>query len=151
MVLPGLDRLGGGAWQAKKAKLKERIRQIAERLMGLGAERRDGQPCCNRDHHVQGNPVKPTHAFLPHGLSHRMVNPVPSPPTPAPFSIKPDPIQQGIECSLAHDRQRRRFGAGDPRVEHGPAFPHVVVQQVNAPIAFTGANHPWGYIASVLG
>ena len=34
-----LDKLGGGAWQAKKAKLKERIRQIAERLMRTAAER----------------------------------------------------------------------------------------------------------------
>ncbi|PIE10324.1 MAG: transcription-repair coupling factor [Rhodobacterales bacterium] len=34
-----LDRLGGGAWQAKKAKLKERIRQIADRLMRVAAER----------------------------------------------------------------------------------------------------------------
>ena len=34
-----LDRLGGGAWQARKAKLKERIRQIAERLIRIAAER----------------------------------------------------------------------------------------------------------------
>jgi transcription-repair coupling factor (superfamily II helicase) len=34
-----LDRLGGGAWQAKKAKLKDRIRQIAERLIRVAAER----------------------------------------------------------------------------------------------------------------
>jgi len=34
-----LDRLGGGAWQAKKARLKERIREIAERLMRVAAER----------------------------------------------------------------------------------------------------------------
>jgi transcription-repair coupling factor (superfamily II helicase) len=34
-----LDKLGGGAWQAKKAKLKERIRQIAEKLMRVAAER----------------------------------------------------------------------------------------------------------------
>ncbi|NNE88168.1 MAG: transcription-repair coupling factor [Silicimonas sp.] len=34
-----LDRLGGGAWQAKKAKLKERIRQIADRLIRIAAER----------------------------------------------------------------------------------------------------------------
>ncbi|MFO6465641.1 transcription-repair coupling factor [Jannaschia sp. KMU-145] len=34
-----LDKLGGGAWQARKAKLKERIRQIAERLMRIAAER----------------------------------------------------------------------------------------------------------------
>jgi len=34
-----LDRLGGGAWQAKKAKLKERIRLIAEKLMRIAAER----------------------------------------------------------------------------------------------------------------
>ncbi|MCX7889148.1 MAG: transcription-repair coupling factor [Rhodobacteraceae bacterium] len=34
-----LDRLGGGAWQARKARLKERIRQIAERLMRVAAER----------------------------------------------------------------------------------------------------------------
>ncbi len=34
-----LDRLGGGAWQAKKAKLKERIRDMAERLIRIAAER----------------------------------------------------------------------------------------------------------------
>ena len=34
-----LDRLGGGAWQAKKAKLKERIRNIAEKLIRVAAER----------------------------------------------------------------------------------------------------------------
>ncbi len=34
-----LDRLGGGAWQAKKAKLKERIRMMAERLIRVAAER----------------------------------------------------------------------------------------------------------------
>ncbi len=34
-----LDRLGGGAWQAKKAKLKERIRDMAERLIRVAAER----------------------------------------------------------------------------------------------------------------
>ncbi|SFI89238.1 transcription-repair coupling factor [Jannaschia pohangensis] len=34
-----LDKLGGGAWQARKARLKERIRQIAERLMRIAAER----------------------------------------------------------------------------------------------------------------
>ncbi|KIC48718.1 transcription-repair coupling factor [Tateyamaria sp. ANG-S1] len=34
-----LDRLGGGAWQAKKAKLKERIREMADRLIRLAAER----------------------------------------------------------------------------------------------------------------
>lgn len=34
-----LDKLGGGAWQAKKARLKERIRQIADRLMRIAAER----------------------------------------------------------------------------------------------------------------
>ncbi len=34
-----LDRLGGGAWQAKKAKLKERIRETADRLIRVAAER----------------------------------------------------------------------------------------------------------------
>jgi transcription-repair coupling factor (superfamily II helicase) len=34
-----LDRLGGGAWQAKKAKLKQRIKEIADRLMRIAAER----------------------------------------------------------------------------------------------------------------
>jgi transcription-repair coupling factor (superfamily II helicase) len=34
-----LDRLGGGAWQAKKAKLKQRIKDIADRLMRIAAER----------------------------------------------------------------------------------------------------------------
>ncbi len=34
-----LDKLGGGAWQAKKAKLRERIRQIADKLIRIAAER----------------------------------------------------------------------------------------------------------------
>jgi transcription-repair coupling factor (superfamily II helicase) len=34
-----LDRLGGGAWQAKKARLKSRIRDIAGQLMRIAAER----------------------------------------------------------------------------------------------------------------
>ncbi|NNU80733.1 transcription-repair coupling factor [Halovulum dunhuangense] len=34
-----LDRLGGGAWQARKAKLKERIREMADRLIRIAAER----------------------------------------------------------------------------------------------------------------
>ncbi|PWG18053.1 transcription-repair coupling factor [Salibaculum griseiflavum] len=34
-----LDKLGGGAWQAKKARLKERIREMAERLIRVAAER----------------------------------------------------------------------------------------------------------------
>jgi transcription-repair coupling factor (superfamily II helicase) len=34
-----LDKLGGGAWQAKKARLKERIREMAERLIRIAAER----------------------------------------------------------------------------------------------------------------
>ncbi|WP_137700435.1 transcription-repair coupling factor [Marimonas lutisalis] len=34
-----LDRLGGGAWQAKKARLKERIREMADRLIRVAAER----------------------------------------------------------------------------------------------------------------
>jgi transcription-repair coupling factor (superfamily II helicase) len=34
-----LDRLGGGAWQARKARLKERIRQMADRLIRVAAER----------------------------------------------------------------------------------------------------------------
>jgi transcription-repair coupling factor (superfamily II helicase) len=34
-----LDKLGGGAWQAKKSRLKERIRIIAERLLRIAAER----------------------------------------------------------------------------------------------------------------
>jgi len=34
-----LDKLGGGAWQARKARLKERIKLIADRLMRVAAER----------------------------------------------------------------------------------------------------------------
>ncbi|WP_299498738.1 transcription-repair coupling factor [uncultured Roseobacter sp.] len=34
-----LDRLGGGAWQAKKARLKERIREVADKLIRIAAER----------------------------------------------------------------------------------------------------------------
>lgn len=34
-----LDRLGGSAWQAKKARVKQRIREIAEHLLRIAAER----------------------------------------------------------------------------------------------------------------
>jgi len=34
-----LDRLGGGAWQARKSKLKERIREIADQLIAVAAAR----------------------------------------------------------------------------------------------------------------
>ncbi|MGC9369785.1 MAG: transcription-repair coupling factor [Paracoccaceae bacterium] len=34
-----LDKLGGGAWQAKKARMKERIREIADKLIRVAAER----------------------------------------------------------------------------------------------------------------
>ncbi len=34
-----LDKLGGGAWQAKKARLKERIREMADKLIRIAAER----------------------------------------------------------------------------------------------------------------
>ncbi len=34
-----LDRLGGGAWQARKAKMKERIREIANQLIAVAAAR----------------------------------------------------------------------------------------------------------------
>ncbi|HHL22409.1 MAG TPA: transcription-repair coupling factor, partial [Aliiroseovarius sp.] len=34
-----LDKLGGGAWQARKARLKERVREVAEKLIRLAAER----------------------------------------------------------------------------------------------------------------
>ena len=34
-----LDRLGGSAWQAKKEKLKERIREMADKLLRIAAER----------------------------------------------------------------------------------------------------------------
>jgi len=47
-----LDKLGGGAWQAKKAKLKERIRLIAERLMRVAAERHlRAAPILQAPHH----------------------------------------------------------------------------------------------------
>jgi transcription-repair coupling factor (superfamily II helicase) len=41
-----LDKLGGAAWQARKARLKERVREIAESLMKIAAERalRKGDP-----------------------------------------------------------------------------------------------------------
>lgn len=34
-----LDRLGGAAWQARKAKVKERIKEIADKLLRIAAER----------------------------------------------------------------------------------------------------------------
>ena len=47
-----LDKLGGGAWQAKKAKLKERIRLIADKLMRIAAERLlKRAPILEPDHH----------------------------------------------------------------------------------------------------
>jgi transcription-repair coupling factor (superfamily II helicase) len=49
-----LDRLGGGAWQAKKARLKARIRDMAERLIRLAAERalRQGPVLTPPEHHL---------------------------------------------------------------------------------------------------
>ncbi|HEY0274481.1 MAG TPA: transcription-repair coupling factor, partial [Paenirhodobacter sp.] len=47
-----LDRLGGGAWQAKKARLKERIRLIADKLMRIAAERHlRAAPILEAPHH----------------------------------------------------------------------------------------------------
>ncbi len=37
--LVDLDRLGGGAWQARKARMKSRIREIANELIKIAAER----------------------------------------------------------------------------------------------------------------
>ena len=34
-----LDKLGGGAWQARKAKLKQRIRDMADKLIQIAAQR----------------------------------------------------------------------------------------------------------------
>jgi transcription-repair coupling factor (superfamily II helicase) len=49
-----LDRLGGGAWQAKKARLKARIRDMADRLIRLAAERalRKGAILVPPNHHA---------------------------------------------------------------------------------------------------
>ncbi|SLN11271.1 Transcription-repair-coupling factor [Roseovarius litorisediminis] len=48
-----LDRLGGGAWQAKKAKLKERIREMADRLIRIAAERALRKaPVLQAEHHA---------------------------------------------------------------------------------------------------
>ncbi len=38
-TLAQLDRLGGAAWQARKARVKQRIREIAEQLIGTAAKR----------------------------------------------------------------------------------------------------------------
>ncbi|MBT8474110.1 MAG: transcription-repair coupling factor, partial [Alphaproteobacteria bacterium] len=48
-----LDKLGGGAWQSKKAKLKARIREIADRLIRVAAER----------HLRKGRILEPPHAM----------------------------------------------------------------------------------------
>ncbi len=48
-----LDRLGGGAWQAKKARLKERIREMADRLIRIAAERALRRaPVLESEHHA---------------------------------------------------------------------------------------------------
>ncbi|MCB1364384.1 MAG: transcription-repair coupling factor [Rhodobacteraceae bacterium] len=48
-----LDRLGGGAWQAKKARLKERIREMADRLIRVAAERAlRSAPVLEAEHHA---------------------------------------------------------------------------------------------------
>jgi transcription-repair coupling factor (superfamily II helicase) len=41
-----LDKLGGVAWQARKSKIKQRIREIADKLIRIAAERevRQGEP-----------------------------------------------------------------------------------------------------------
>ncbi len=47
-----LDKLGGGAWQARKARLKERIKLIADRLMRVAAERLlRAAPVLEPEHH----------------------------------------------------------------------------------------------------
>ncbi|MDK3072861.1 transcription-repair coupling factor [Sedimentitalea sp. JM2-8] len=48
-----LDKLGGGAWQAKKARLKERIREMADRLIRVAAERALRRaPVLEAEHHA---------------------------------------------------------------------------------------------------
>ncbi len=48
-----LDKLGGGAWQAKKARLKERIREMADRLIRVAAERALRKaPILEPEHHA---------------------------------------------------------------------------------------------------
>ncbi|TCP60546.1 transcription-repair coupling factor [Rhodovulum bhavnagarense] len=48
-----LDKLGGGAWQARKARLKERIRQIADKLIRVAAERAlRNAPILEPSHHM---------------------------------------------------------------------------------------------------
>ena len=48
-----LDKLGGGAWQAKKVKLKERIRDMADRLIRIAAERAlRTAPVLEPEHHA---------------------------------------------------------------------------------------------------
>ncbi|WP_297772442.1 transcription-repair coupling factor [uncultured Roseovarius sp.] len=48
-----LDKLGGGAWQAKKARLKERIREMADRLIRVAAERELRRaPVVEAEHHA---------------------------------------------------------------------------------------------------
>ncbi|MFK7941178.1 MAG: transcription-repair coupling factor [Roseovarius sp.] len=48
-----LDRLGGGAWQSKKAKLKERIREMADKLIRIAAERALRKaPVMEPEHHA---------------------------------------------------------------------------------------------------
>lgn len=48
-----LDKLGGGAWQAKKARLKERIRAVADRLIRIAAERQlRHAPVLEAPHHA---------------------------------------------------------------------------------------------------
>lgn len=50
-----LDRLGGSGWQARKAKLKERIKDIANKLIKVAAERmlKKGQIIAEPDHLYQ--------------------------------------------------------------------------------------------------
>ncbi len=38
-TLVQLDRLGGGAWQARKAKMKQRLREMADKLIQIAAQR----------------------------------------------------------------------------------------------------------------
>ncbi len=55
-----LDRLGGAAWQARKARLKKRIRDMAERLLKVAAARELGR----------GEPMTPPEGLFEEFCSH---------------------------------------------------------------------------------
>ena len=83
-----LDTIGGAAWQAKKAKVKQRIRDIAEKLIRIAAERH----------------LKKADAFMPpQGLYDEFCSKFPYSETDDQLNAITD-VLQDLNCGIPMDR-----------------------------------------------